>query len=178
LRYFSFFRSSISPEAKELISGLLTVDVNKRLTVHQALQHAWFSKKSEAELQMISLAPNLQLLRDFKKGNIGKFSALATSIAIDVVRKVSGASLTSRMLNDAAIDVVRKLSGGTDLNQIALEVARNRAAAAAAAGQGGITPPGSQKKTGPYGGGTSPHRNISPARSGVNSSRISSNRFS
>jgi serine/threonine protein kinase len=38
---------SISATAKDLISCLLTVDVKKRLTVDQALSHAWLSVKDE-----------------------------------------------------------------------------------------------------------------------------------
>ncbi|KAJ3027142.1 hypothetical protein HDV00_011391 [Rhizophlyctis rosea] len=39
--YISPFWDDISPEAKELIDGLLTVDPRERLTVDQALDHEW-----------------------------------------------------------------------------------------------------------------------------------------
>lgn len=39
--------SHVSAEAKDLVRGLLTVDVNKRLTACQALKHPWISKSSQ-----------------------------------------------------------------------------------------------------------------------------------
>lgn len=42
-RFHSEYWSDISPEAKELIRGLLTLDMNKRMTIDQALNHKWVS---------------------------------------------------------------------------------------------------------------------------------------
>jgi len=38
--------SHVSAEAKDLVRGLLTIDVNRRLTASQALKHPWISKRS------------------------------------------------------------------------------------------------------------------------------------
>jgi serine/threonine protein kinase len=57
--------SSVSDEAKNLISGLLTVDKKKRLTVDQALAHTWLQKSSE-ELAATSLDSNLKVLKKYQ----------------------------------------------------------------------------------------------------------------
>jgi len=102
--------ANISVEAKDLISGLLTVDPNQRLTVDQVLNHPWL-RKPTSELALISLDRNLALLKDYKSSRAAaQFGAIATGIAIDVVRKVSGANLARASLNDVAVDVIRKIS--------------------------------------------------------------------
>ena len=54
----------VSDEAKGLISGLLTVDPVKRLTVEQALDHPWV-KRAGSELAARSLAHNLKNFKAF-----------------------------------------------------------------------------------------------------------------
>jgi len=54
----------VSDEAKGLISGLLTVDPSKRLTVEQALDHSWV-KRASSELAARSLEANLKNFKAF-----------------------------------------------------------------------------------------------------------------
>jgi calcium/calmodulin-dependent protein kinase I len=57
--------SSVSDEAKDLIRGLLTVDMHKRLTVEQALTHPWV-QKSDNDLSKRNLDSNLATLRKYQ----------------------------------------------------------------------------------------------------------------
>lgn len=57
-----------------------------------------------------------------------KAAAAVASVAIDAMRKLSGANLSSVSkvsYNDVAVDVMRKLSG-TNLNEAVIEAARKR----------------------------------------------------
>lgn len=56
--------SNVSDEAKDLIRNLLTLDVNKRLTVKQALAHPWV-QASAAVLGGRNLGSNLKTLRRY-----------------------------------------------------------------------------------------------------------------
>jgi calcium/calmodulin-dependent protein kinase I len=56
---------SVSDEAKDLIRGLLTLDMTKRLTVDQALTHSWVKSADEA-LAARSLDTNLAELRKYQ----------------------------------------------------------------------------------------------------------------
>jgi serine/threonine protein kinase len=116
--------SAVSPEAKDLITGLLTVDPTARLTVDQVLAHPWL-KKSKEELSLVILDRTIASLRDYRAARAVKLSALAAGIAIDVARKFSGANLSrTNLLNDVAVDVIRKLSN-SNINELAAE-ARKR----------------------------------------------------
>ena len=42
--YIVEYWSNVSEEAKDLIKHLLTLDINKRFTVEQALQHSWITR--------------------------------------------------------------------------------------------------------------------------------------
>lgn len=55
---------SISPEAIELIKGLICVDQNKRLTAAQALQHPWIVKSGD-ELEALDISSTLAELKRF-----------------------------------------------------------------------------------------------------------------
>ncbi|CAM9732302.1 unnamed protein product [Chrysoparadoxa australica] len=55
--------SEISAEAKDLISKMLTVDVQQRITAKQALEHPWFSLKPE---QAAATKTNLEMLKSFQ----------------------------------------------------------------------------------------------------------------
>jgi calcium/calmodulin-dependent protein kinase I len=57
--------STVSEEAKDLIRGLLTLDMKKRLTVDQALAHPWVTAADEA-LAAHSLDSNLAELRKYQ----------------------------------------------------------------------------------------------------------------
>lgn len=55
---------TVTVEAKELISSLLTVDANERLKADQALENGWIKGDGE-KLAKKDLAPNLDKLRNF-----------------------------------------------------------------------------------------------------------------
>lgn len=91
--------SMISDEAKDLIKCCLTTDPEKRITAEQALRHPWLFKPSQ-ELTVVSLNQNLAVL----KGYHAVGAAKAADIAIEAIRKLSGANIST-------IDVARKISG-------------------------------------------------------------------
>lgn len=55
---------NVSEETKDLIRKLLVLDVNKRLTVDQALAHPWLNRRSD-ELQGRDLGANLKTLKRY-----------------------------------------------------------------------------------------------------------------
>lgn len=57
--------NTVSEDAKDLIRGLLTVDMKKRLTVDQALAHPWL-KTADSELAARNLDSNLAELRKYQ----------------------------------------------------------------------------------------------------------------
>jgi serine/threonine protein kinase len=141
----------VTEEAKDLIRGMLTLDTKKRLTVDEALDHPWLRKARE-ELMVRNLDKNILMLRTFRANRAAAQATVlaGTTIAIEVVRQLSGANLLgggkSINLNDVAVNVARKLSG-TNLNGAVIEAARKRsganfAAAAAAATSGKDISPG------------------------------------
>jgi serine/threonine protein kinase len=73
--------SGVSEDAKDLISGLLTVDVNKRLTADQVLAHRWITR-TDSMLASINLSESLE---EFKK--------------FHATRKLKGAVRTVMMIN-------------------------------------------------------------------------------
>jgi serine/threonine protein kinase len=116
--------SEVSAEAKDLIRKLLVVNPNDRLTAAQALQHPWLAKPRE-ELALVSLQRTIMSLKDYRSNRAKQGAALA-AVAIDAMRKISGANLVKPgSLNDVAIDVMRQLSG-TNLNEAVIEAARKR----------------------------------------------------
>lgn len=127
----------VSLEAKDLVTALLTLDVKRRLTVDQALDHPWL-KKAREELVVHSLGKNMQLMRSFRTSRAAAaHAAVATgaTIAIEVARKLSGVNVTKAInMNDVAINVVRKLSGTSSLNDAVIDAARKRSAANASTG--------------------------------------------
>ena len=42
---------NVSEELRDLIQGLLEVDVNSRLTISQALNHPWFTMKPKKQIK-------------------------------------------------------------------------------------------------------------------------------
>jgi len=55
----------ISPDAKRLVKGLLTIDMHKRLTIHQALEHPWMTGRGDDLLKRTCLKGNLEHLKTF-----------------------------------------------------------------------------------------------------------------
>ena len=72
---------TVSAEAKELISSLLTVSCAKRLTAEQALQNAWILG-DDAKLASKDLGSNLNKLRNFN-GKRKFRAAVSTIIAVN-----------------------------------------------------------------------------------------------
>ena len=117
----------VSDEAKDLVRGLLTLDPQRRLSVHAALQHPWMRRRRE-ELALVSLDKNMTLMRTHRHAAHAAASFTA-GIAVEAVRQLSGANLAKSInLNDVAIDVMRKLSGA-NLNDVVIEAARKRSGA-------------------------------------------------
>lgn len=119
---------AVSEEAKDMVRGLLNLDVKRRLTVDQALEHPWLGKARD-ELVLHSLQKNMQVMRSFRANRSAAAQAAVmagATIAIEVSRSLSGANVAKGVnLNDVAINVVRKLSG-TNLNDAVIEAARRR----------------------------------------------------
>ena len=76
--------SHISDEAKDLIRGLLTVDVRDRLTVDQALQHPWILR-SASELATRNIDASLAEFKKFIAHR--RFKAAAN--AVIAIRRMS-----------------------------------------------------------------------------------------
>ncbi|KAJ3055794.1 hypothetical protein HK097_009177 [Rhizophlyctis rosea] len=57
--YISPFWDEISPSAKELIDGLLTVDPRRRLTVDQAMQHEWMQMSTSNAIRSESFSSSV-----------------------------------------------------------------------------------------------------------------------
>lgn len=73
---------SISTEAKDLIKGLLTLDVDARLTIDKALGHKWLHPDLISSLTKRSLDSNLA---EFKKYNAQrKFKGAAKAIMVSI----------------------------------------------------------------------------------------------
>ena len=57
----------VSPDAKALIKGLLTVNMKQRLTMEQALEHPWMTGHSDDFLKTKCLSNNLQQFKRFQE---------------------------------------------------------------------------------------------------------------
>jgi len=69
---------TVSEDAKNLISNLLVVNAENRLTAREALQSVWISQASDAELGAIDMGSNLHQLRKFNGKR--KFRAAVASV--------------------------------------------------------------------------------------------------
>mmetsp|Transcript_22893 Transcript_22893/g.38325 ORF Transcript_22893/g.38325 Transcript_22893/m.38325 type:complete len:432 (-) Transcript_22893:192-1487(-) len=119
---------SVSSEGKSLIQQLLNLDPEKRLTVEQALTHPWLQKSRE-ELAVIRLDKNLALMKKFRNTRASAAAAV-TGMAIEVVQKLSSSNIAKNLnVNDVAIDVMRKLSGASLTNDAVIQAARKRSGA-------------------------------------------------
>lgn len=76
------------------------------------------------------LEKNMRAMRVFRANRAAHATVLTgTTIAIEVARQLSGANITKGInMNDVAINVVRKLSGAS-LNDAVIEAARKRSGA-------------------------------------------------
>ena len=81
--------NSVSDEAKDLIRGLLTLNMHKRLTVDQALAHPWLGKSAE-ELAARNLDGNLAELRKYQATRKLKAGVRAV-VAINRMKNLLGA---------------------------------------------------------------------------------------
>ena len=84
------FWGGVSDEAKDLISKLLVLDVSARLTVDQALSHAWI-RKSDQELAERNLEVNLTELKKYQANKRFK-KAANTIIATQKFKNLLGAA--------------------------------------------------------------------------------------
>ena len=69
--------SNVSQEAKELISRLLTIDPNSRLSAKHALRHGWI-RQDATDLEERDLEKNLQALKKFNAKR--KFKAAVSAV--------------------------------------------------------------------------------------------------
>lgn len=76
-RFDPEFWDAVSADAKDLISKLLTVDTEKRLTAKQALQHPWFQATRDS-LSVRDLGKNLEAFKRYRKN--ARFRAAANAI--------------------------------------------------------------------------------------------------
>jgi calcium/calmodulin-dependent protein kinase I len=93
---------TVSAEAKELISRLLTVDCDKRLTANEAMQNAWIMG-DDAKLAGRDLGLNLEKFRNFNAKR--KFrAAVSTIIAVNKLNTLGSSffkTLQSNVTDDA-----------------------------------------------------------------------------
>jgi len=79
---------NVSDEAKDLIRHLLVLDVNKRFTADQALNHSWI-KRSSSELADRNLDSNLKTMKRFNARR--KFrAAIRVIVATNRMRNLLG----------------------------------------------------------------------------------------
>lgn len=117
--------SEISPEARQLVRGLLDRDVRTRLTAEQALQHPWFTSVSakaqrpESSLQAARAAPlldgtmvqRLQFYRSLNSFQQAVFYELARVLPLEHKQRV--VVLFSEISRDGARQVgVREFAAG------------------------------------------------------------------
>lgn len=69
---------TVSDDAKDLISNLLVVDCEKRLTAREALQTNWIALSTDDELQKMDMGVNLVQMRKFNGKR--KFRAAVASV--------------------------------------------------------------------------------------------------
>jgi serine/threonine protein kinase len=89
---------TVSQEAKELISSLLTVSADDRLTAEDALQNAWILG-DDAALASKDLGGNLEKLRNFN-GKRKFRAAVSTIIAVNKLNFMGKDFLTNLRAKD------------------------------------------------------------------------------
>jgi serine/threonine protein kinase len=93
---------TVSEEAKDLIRGLLTLDMTKRLTVDQALSHPWVGAADEA-LAAHSLDANLAELRKYQATRRLKAGVKAV-MAVNRMKNLIGDGLQKDSASQKAAD--------------------------------------------------------------------------
>ncbi|KAL3766516.1 hypothetical protein ACHAWU_000311 [Discostella pseudostelligera] len=91
---------TVSPEAKDLISCLLTVQPSKRLTAQQALQHSWIMKDASV-LATQDLGTNLAELRKYNAKR--KFKAAVNAVSL-------GAHFLILLLSTSCVIMANKMT--------------------------------------------------------------------
>lgn len=99
--------SSISPEAMDLVKGMLTVNMSQRLTIAQVMAHPWFSKKSFASSGDTSALATR--MRDFNATRKFKSAAL---VVTGVTRMKVQRHVMRAVLGRAVAHVANSMSHG------------------------------------------------------------------
>lgn len=82
--------NQISKEAKDFISSLLVLDVDKRLDAEQALAQEWFAKALSEDAPLVELDPSvLKGMRNFTKSNAVKRAVLNAVAPVATAERVS-----------------------------------------------------------------------------------------
>jgi len=68
---------TVSETAKDFITKLLTLDVSKRLTAQQALQHKWITEQSKVSVDQAALLETMNHLKSFHKNNVFRTATLS-----------------------------------------------------------------------------------------------------
>lgn len=100
---------TVSSEAKELISSLLTVDRTKRLTADEALENAWILG-DDAKLAQRDLGDNLNKLRNFN-GKRKFRAAVSTVMAVNKLNLVG-----KEFFSHYGKDIAGSTDGSGELN--------------------------------------------------------------
>jgi len=79
----------VSPEAKDLIKGLLNVDTSKRLTAEQVLIHPWLKHDDEI-LFANNLEHNFEEFKKYHQSRIKFKGAVRTVIMLNRLNKIIG----------------------------------------------------------------------------------------
>jgi len=124
---------SVSKDAKDLISSMLTVDPRKRITAEQALGNSWITG-SDSKLAAMDLGKNLE---EFKKFNAKrKFKAAVKGVtAANMMKKfvggAKGTSLERKLTEDDIADLKETFNmfdkdGGGTISQSELKSVMER----------------------------------------------------
>lgn len=106
--------TDISPEAKDLIRGLLILNPLNRLTVDQALNHPWV-KASDSALMSKKLDQNLAELKKFQATK--KFKAgIKAVMAINKMKRLMSFGVPDKNMDD--IEIPHTLEANYDLGKV------------------------------------------------------------
>jgi len=88
-KFHKKYWSHVSKEAKALISGMLTVDPEKRITARDALNSDWM-KANESDLGAIKLSENLMELKNLRSAKAKLRASVQTIIATNKLQSLGG----------------------------------------------------------------------------------------